>query len=210
MQRLRYFSLQHLLGLLAVLLVWKVMVAVLLEYRNYVPPNFGSDFLRGRESYFWGTYAWAFYVHLVAGPPSLLIGTVLVSDRLRRAFPLWHRWLGRIEAGGVLLLLAPSGLWMAYHAATGAIAAVGLSTLALTTAASAALGWRAARQRRFACHRRWMWRTFLLLCSAVVIRLLGGLATVANWDAVWLYPLSAWVSWLVPFVVFEVAQRLKR
>jgi hypothetical protein len=48
-----------------------------------------------------------------------------------------------------------------------------------------------------------MWRTFLLLCSAVVIRMIGGLATVAQFDAQWLYPLSTWASWLAPLLVFE-------
>jgi len=57
--------------------------------------------------------------------------------------------------------------------------------------------------RRFDVHRRWMWRTYLLLCSAVVIRMIGGLATVTQFDALWLYPLSCWVSWLPPLVIFE-------
>jgi hypothetical protein len=54
-----------------------------------------------------------------------------------------------------------------------------------------------------------MWRTFILLCSAVVIRMIGGLATVAHFEAQWLYPLSTWVSWLAPLLVFESGQLLK-
>ena len=61
--------------------------------------------------------------------------------------------------------------------------------------------------RRFADHRLWMWRTFVLLGSAVVLRLIGGLATVADFDALWLYPFSTWASWLVPLLIFE-ARRL--
>jgi hypothetical protein len=48
-----------------------------------------------------------------------------------------------------------------------------------------------------------MWRTYLLLCSAVVIRLIGGLAKLTLFDALWLYPLSAWGSWLAPLIVYE-------
>ena len=36
----------------------------------------------------------------------------------------------------------------------------------------------------FTDHRRWMWRGYLLLCSAVVLRLFGGLATVTGVTAV--------------------------
>jgi uncharacterized membrane protein len=189
-------------------LIWKVTLSVVIEYRNYIPPNFDSDFLRGREPYFWGAYQWAFYAHLVAGPASLILGTILVSDRFRRLVPTWHRRLGRVQAACVLLLVAPSGLWMAYYAATGAIAAVGLGSLAIATAACVALGWRSAARGKFANHRRWMWRTFILLCSAVVLRMIGGLATVAQFDAPWLYPLSTWASWLAPLLVLESSRYL--
>jgi len=133
---------------------------------------------------------------------------MLVSDRFRRRAPAWHRRLGRVQTVCVLLLLTPSGFWMAYYAETGAVAAAGLGSLAIATAACVALGWRSAVRRRLAEHRRWMWRTFLLLCSAVVIRMIGGLATVAQFDAPWLYPLSTWASWLVPLLVFESSRLL--
>jgi len=70
MQKTTSFTLPRVLPILAAILIWKVTLGVLIEYRNYVPPDFGSDFLRGREPYFWGAYGWAFYVHLAAGPPS--------------------------------------------------------------------------------------------------------------------------------------------
>jgi len=207
---LRHSLLSRALTILAALLVCKVTLSVVIGYRNYFPPNFESDFLLGREAYFWGAYAWAFYVHLVAGPAALLLGTLLISDRFRRAAPRWHRRLGRVQAALLLLLLVPSGLWMARHAATGAVAGWGLGTLAIATAACVVLGVRAAVARRFADHERWMWRTYMLLVSAVVIRLIGGLATVAQFDALWLYPLSCWISWLGPLVVLETLQYARR
>jgi hypothetical protein len=55
-----------------------------------------------------------------------------------------------------------------------------------------------------------MERAFVLLCSAVVIRLIGGLATIAQFHALWLYPLSAWASWLAPLAAFELSQLRRR
>jgi uncharacterized membrane protein len=202
--------LPRVLTALAALLVGKVTLSVVLGYRDYFPPDFDSDFLIGRESYFWGGYRWAFYAHLVSGPASLLLGTVLISQRFRGRWPAWHRRLGRVQAANVLLLLVPSGLWMAAYAATGAVAGAGLATLAIATAVSIVLGVKAAVARRFADHRRWMWRVYLLLCSAVVIRLIGGLATVAELDALWLYPFSAWASWLAPLLVYESMRWLEQ
>ncbi len=205
MNSLRSITAVRVLVILVVLLIWKVTVSIIWEYRNYVPPNFESDFLFGRDPYFWGGYHWAFYIHLLAGPPSLMLGTILISQRLRRRSLAWHRRLGRVEVALVLLMIAPSGLWMAFYAATGAVAGVGLGLLAIAAATCAWCGWRSAVTRRLEAHRRWMWRTFLLLGSAVVLRILGGLTTVLQWDADWLYAASIWASWLVPLLVFEIS-----
>ncbi len=194
------------LTLLAAVLVLKVNLAVVWGYRNYFPPDLNSDFLRGRQDYFAGAYQWAFYAHIASGPLSLLLGTLLIGETLRRRLPMWHRRLGRIQVACVLLVLAPSGLWMAYYAAAGPIAAIGFALMAVATATSAAMGWREAVARRFAAHRRWMWRNYLLLCSAVVIRLLGGLATVVGLHAAWFDPLAAWACWIVPLAAFELSQ----
>lgn len=197
-------------ALLAGALILKVTAAVMWGYRAYLPPDFGSDFLRGRETYFWGRYHWAFYAHIAAGPVALLLGLFLVADRARAWSPRWHRRLGRVQVAVVLLAVAPSGLAMAPHAAAGPVAALGLATLAVLTATSAALGARAAMARRFADHRRWMWRCYLLLCSAVVLRMIGGAATVFAVAAPWVDPLANWASWLVPLAAFEWRERARR
>lgn len=204
------FVVPRLIKWLAVLLILKVTFSILYEYRNYLPPNFQSDFLLGRESHFWGSYSWAFYVHLISGPLALLLCTLLMSERLRNAAPAWHRRLGQAQAICTLLFVVPSGLWMARYAATGLFAAVGLSLLAVATGTSVVCGWRAARAEQWDRHRWWMWRTFALLCSAVVLRLLGGLAAVTQLEAQWAYPASIWLSWLGPLIVVEASRVLSR
>ncbi|WP_422928051.1 DUF2306 domain-containing protein [Singulisphaera sp. PoT] len=192
---------------LAGLLILKVTFSVVSNYTNYLPPNFSSDFLRGRESHFWGPYRWAFYAHIISGPISLVLGLFLVGERARLRFPNWHRYLGRVQVANVLLLVTPSGLWMAYYAAAGPVAAVSLATLAIATASCAAMGLATALKRRFASHRRWMWRCYLLLCSAVVLRMMGGLATVLGTTAMWVDPLMTWMCWLLPLAAFELRER---
>jgi hypothetical protein len=201
---------ERILVLLAGVLVLKVTASVVSNYYSYFPPDFSSDFLRGRERHFFGAYHWAFYVHILSGPVSLILGLILIAERSRARFPRWHRYLGRIQVGCVLLLVTPSGLWMAYYAAAGPIAAVGLAALAVATATCVSLGAWSAVTRRFADHRRWMWRCYLLLCSAVVLRLIGGLATVTGVVAPWVDPLATWMSWLLPLAVFELREWTRR
>lgn len=59
---------------LAYLLVCKTIVSVLFTFRDYFPPNFRSDFLLGRNEYFFGAYQWAFYTHIISGPFALFSG----------------------------------------------------------------------------------------------------------------------------------------
>ena len=212
MQNSRKPTLPRVLTLLVGVLILKVTVSVLLGYGDYFPPNFAVDFLRGREDYFYSAYWWAFYAASAdaAGTARSFLGLILISERFRLQFPQWHRRLGKTQIALILLLLTPSGLWMAGYAMTGIVAAIGFSLLAVVTAACAVLGWRAAVQRRFADHRRWMLRCYLLLCSAVVLRLIGGLASVTAIGGEWSYPLAAWTSWLVPLTIFELGGVMKR
>ena len=63
---------------------------------------------------------------------------------------------------------------MAWYAATGIFAAAGFATLAVVTAFCVVKGWQAATQHHFDEHRWWMLRCFVLLCSAVLLRAIGG------------------------------------
>lgn len=206
MQKIRLITLQQILTVLACAIIFKVVAGVVLSYRDYIPPNFDSDFLQGRKNYFEGSYQWAFYAHIFSGPCSLFMGLMLLNEQLRRRFPNWHRYLGRIQTACVLLLVAPSGLWMAIWAETGAVAGSGFATLAVATGVCISFGWRSAVKKRFAEHRRWMWRCYLLLCSAVVLRMMGGLATVTQIEDDWVYQVAAWTSWLLPLGGFELLQ----
>jgi len=171
MQTSHFSRLQKVLKLLACVLILKVTAGIVMIYREYLPPNFDSPFLQGRESYFAGPYQWAFYAHIASGPCSLVWGMILLSDRVRQRYPKWHRVLGRMQVACVLLFVVPGGLWMSLYAETGAVAGTGFAALAIATGLAVVFGWRCAVRRRFKEHQRWMWRCYVLLCSAVVLRL---------------------------------------
>jgi hypothetical protein len=206
-----YSTLTMALRWLAVALILRVLVAILANYPDYFPPNFDSLFLQGRERTFNGEYPVAFYIHIFSGPIVLFNGLILLSEYVRRRFGRLHRWLGRVQVAVLLLFVLPSSAVMSRHAFGGWPAGLSFLLLAAATAICAVVGTVYAWRRRFDLHRRWMLRCFVLLCSAVVLRLISGAAGllgVQNPEEA--YIVAAWTSWTLPLAAFEIAERMPR
>lgn len=193
---------------LTCLLICKTVLSVFASYPNYLPPDFSSDFLIGRERTFFGIYQWNFNVHILSGPCTLIFGMLLLSRKFLHRFPKWHRYLGRTQVLLIVTMVAPTGLWMALYAESGPIAGIAFAGLAISTAYCAVCGWRSAVNRRFAKHQIWMQRCFALLCAAVVQRVLGGLGTFAEVEAQSFNTFSPWLSWLLPVAGLEIVRRI--
>ncbi len=81
---------------------------------------------------------------------------------------------------------------------------IATGTLALTWLAVAAMAWRAAHNRRYEAHRRWMIRSYVLTWTFIGCRL----ATMIDfypWLGIEGVTAAIWVNWIVPLVVCEIA-----
>jgi len=193
---------------LTVALVLRVLVAILSNYPDYFPPDFGSPFLEGREATFVGAYPPAFYVHICSGPIVLFNGLLLLSTSVRRR-GAWHRVLGRVQVVVLLVFMLPSGLVMSRYAFGGWPAGLSFVLLAVATATCAIAGVVWARRGRYDRHRRWMLRCYVLICSAVVLRLVSGAAGLLGvGHPERTYIVASWSSWALPLVAYEVAERV--
>lgn len=186
-----------------VVLLAKVFFSILLEYQRYFPADFEATFLIGRRETFTTVYASAFYIHIVSGPLTVLLGTWQMWSGTRTRFRALHRWAGRMQMLLIFGALVPSGLVMAPRAFAGPIAGYGFAALSLTTAISAAVTVFYAISRRFALHKRWATRTYILLISPLLLRLVSGGLIVTQLESDWAYRLNAWFSWIVPLIVYE-------
>ena len=205
---MRYRILTTVLRWLLVVLILRVLVTILSNYPDYFPPDFDSLFLQGREATFTGVYRPAFYVHIFSGPFVLLNGLILLSNYVRRHYGGLHRSLGRVQVVVLLLLVLPSSVVMSRHAFGGWPAGLSFLLLTVATAICAIVGVVYARRRRFDRHRRWMFRTYVLISSAVALRLISGAAGLLEVPSPeGAYIVAAWSSWLVPLAAFEVAER---
>ncbi len=206
---MRYRILMTVLRLVAVVLILRVLVTILAQYPDYFPPNFDSLFLQGREATFTGTYRVAFYVHIFSAPFVLVNGLILLSERVRRRRGGLHRALGRLQVVVLLVFVLPSSVVMSRHAFGGRPAGLSFVLLSVAAATCAVAGVASVRRRRFDRHRRWMLRCYVLICSAVALRLLSGAAGLLGVTSPeGAYIVAAWASWLLPLAGYELWERL--
>ena len=118
----------------------------------------------------------------------------------------WHRLAGRAYVIACLLA-APAGLVLAFGATTGPISTAGFGTLAVIWFTVDALGWRAAVQRRFADHRRWMIRSFALTFGAVTLRLYLPIGPLLGIDFNVAYRAISFLAWVPNLIVAEWLMR---
>ena len=184
-----------------------VFAGILYQYQWYFPANFqAAQFLAGRESFFVGSYRVAFYAHIVCGPLAILIASFLFWSGRRNYRIGLHRWLGRVQFV-LVLVLSLSGLVMAPRAHTGTLAGIGFAILSLLTFLTMIWSLKHVRRGEIRHHQLWSTRLFILLLSTILLRMISGSAALTGIDSGILYPLSAWGSWLVPLMIFELARQ---
>ena len=193
----------------SILFAW-VLWQILREYRWYFPANFSeSAFLSGRRYTFDGWYPAAFYIHIITGPIVLLASAALMTPEFRNGWPRWHRRLGRVHIGVLLLLMVPSGLAMAMKAYSGPVAGTGFAMHGIVTGLCAVMAITHARRRNFSVHQAWATRCFLMLCAPLLLRLINGAIQVAGAQSTFTYQLIAWISWLLPMLIHEIWRAIK-
>lgn len=191
-------------------LICKVCGNILANYVDYFPPNFDADFLIGRRPFFRGLYSIAFYIHITTAPLVLIAGLFLLNNNFRNHYIHLHRKLGRLQALLVLLFVTPSGLIMAQHSLGGWSSGLAFGTSSILAALFTLMGWRQAVRRKLVAHRYWMLRSYVVLCSAVTLRLIGGAAILLATDPIASYRFASWASWLIPLAILELFFLLRK
>ncbi|GAA3439144.1 DUF2306 domain-containing protein [Kutzneria kofuensis] len=117
--------------------------------------------------------------HIFTATVATLAGLAQFWPYLRRRFPVAHRWTGRAY---FFLGVFPSSVLavpVAVMAPFGAANQAALITLDVLWIVTGIAGYRAARRRRFADHRRWMIRNYALTFSSLASRFFIPVMTLA-------------------------------
>lgn len=139
---------------------------------------------------------------------ALLIGGLQFSGALRSRRPAVHRHVGRVYALSCLIA-AVAGLVLAAGNSAGPIAGLGFSLLAWAWIVTNIMGWRDARLRLFASHRRWMVRSWALTLAAVTLRIQITLGEMMGFEEYEAYRVIAFISWMPNLIAAEIWLRVK-
>ena len=135
----------------------------------------------------------ALRVHVTAAAFCLPACLLLLSTAALRRVPRLHRWLGRVTALAVMLLLLPSGFYLSVFAKAGVLSTAGFMLSGLIVGVAMVQGVRTARARRFAEHRRWALHVVAQLSVAVTSRAMLFALDAASVEADLAYLLSLWL-----------------
>ena len=172
---------------------------------QYVPMRNDVAFLRIKQDVIslW-YYRLAFFAHVYSSIFVLFLGFIQFFSAIRRAFPLVHKWAGRLYVFIILFISGPSGLLMGYYGNGGWIAQTAFCLLAILWIFFTYKGFEAIKERNLLLHEKWMYRSYALTLSAISLRLWKWLIILAfepkPMDA---YRIVAWLGWVGNLLIAE-------
>ncbi len=179
---------------------------------QYIPYHPDVAFLRIKQQFVdIPYYLPAFYIHVYSSGFILLAGFTQFQTNLLRKWPKVHRYAGWLYIASILLLSAPSGLLIGFHAFGGWSARLAFTLLAVLWIYTTFMAYKHAQQKNFVAHRNFMCRSFALSLSAITLRWWKFvLVALFHPRPVDVYQVIAWLGWVLNLAVAELIIYKKR
>ncbi|MCJ7934062.1 MAG: DUF2306 domain-containing protein [Chryseobacterium sp.] len=148
-------------------------------------------------------YLTFFYTHVYTGIFVLLSGFLAI---LRKDFGLKnvHRNMGKVYIFLILVLAAPSGIYMGIFANGGILSKVSFVILGFLWWFSTFKAYQQARQKKFKEHKQWMWRSFAFTLSAITLRMWKVIIVyLFHPNPMDVYQIIAWLGWIPNILIIE-------
>lgn len=144
-------------------------------------------------------------IHATSSYLVLLLASLLIFFRIEQNSPRVHRTIGKLIVFSTLLFLVPTGFVLSYHALGGISGKMLFGLLTLLSLLFIAQGFYTALKRKVYHHRKWMLRFFIVLSSAIWLRINLFICFQVKWiisenDYLW----CAILSWVPQLVILEL------
>lgn len=148
-------------------------------------------------------YLYFFYTHVYTSIFVLLSGFLAIL-RKNLGIKNFHRNAGKIYIFLILILAAPSGIYMGIFANGGLPSKISFVFLGGLWWFSTFKAYRLARQKKFKAHKQWMWRSFAFTVSAITLRLWKVIiVSIFHPDPMDVYQVIAWLGWIPNILLVE-------
>jgi len=155
-------------------------------------------------------WAAAFYIHIVLGGVSLLIGWIQFSSKLRAKNPKMHKQIGKIYVGSVLLS-SFSGFYIALFANEGIWTSLGFSCLAVIWFYTTLMAYLTIRNKKIVRHQKMMIYSYGACFAAVTLRIWLPILIMIIGDYRTAYIIVAWWCWIPNlFIAYLITKGLTR
>jgi len=149
-------------------------------------------------------YKYSFYIHIFAG--MLCISTALIqfSSFIIKKRKKIHIWSGRIYVMVVLLLGAPTGLYMSFFAKGSYWERILFAFMAIYWFYTTMKGFTTILKKNVLAHKIWMMRSYCMAMTAVTFRGYYILFYYFGMDLLHNYEVSLWISVLGNMLIAEL------
>lgn len=202
------------------MLFWIPVTAfsLLLVYNTlpYFSFNKQFSFIEERSILFQNSiYSASFYIHIFAGAVCISTALIQFSRYLLKKSKAIHRRSGKLYVFVVLILGAPTGLYMSFFA-KGSIWERSLFLfMAVFWFITTLKGLTAIHKKNIVGHKVWMIRSYAMTMTAVTFRIYHIIFFLLDWNHLENYELSLWISVVgnmlfAEWVIFRQSKRYLR
>jgi hypothetical protein len=174
-----------------------IFFSLLLVYNTIPYFSFSSEFSFIEERvllFAKPLYWWCFYVHIFAGMWCISTALLQFSSWILKKRKKIHIWSGKIYVFVVLILGAPTGMYMSFFAKGSMAERMLFMFMAMTWFITTVRGLQAVHQRNIISHKNWMIRSYTMAMTAVTFRIYHIIFYLLEWDHMNNYEVSLWIS----------------
>ncbi len=146
-----------------------------------------------------------FYIHISSSAIVLLAGLPQFLPAMAKAFPVFHKYMGRVYVFSILGFAATSGLVLAIYANGGLPAKTGFFIQCIAWWFATFMAYTHARQGNYQQHIAWMIRSYAITLAALSLRTEGYLMHyLLHSKPIETYITITWLSWVGNWLLAEM------
>ncbi len=148
-------------------------------------------------------YKVSFYVHIFAGMFCIIAALTQFSSYILKKRRKIHIWMGKIYVIVVVVLGAPTGLYMSFFAKGSFWERTLFMFMALYWLYTTIKGLQAIKQKNVLAHKNWMIRSYSMAMTAVTFRIYHILFYYYGVNHLYNYEISLWISVIGNLLIAE-------